>query len=81
MTHFAQAPNGIAKISDKNAGRQPFSRRKGSNLYSLFFIRYITDAVPAMFVSLLLFILPAQKPKFTAWNPSKSDPEQTEEGI
>uniref|UniRef100_A0A8C3Y916 Solute carrier family 13 member 5 n=1 Tax=Catharus ustulatus TaxID=91951 RepID=A0A8C3Y916_CATUS len=41
--------------------------------------KYITDAVPAMFVSLLLFILPAQKPKFTAWNPSKSDSEQTEE--
>uniref|UniRef100_A0A8C3VCX1 Solute carrier family 13 member 5 n=1 Tax=Catharus ustulatus TaxID=91951 RepID=A0A8C3VCX1_CATUS len=32
--------------------------------------KYITDAVPAMFVSLLLFILPAQKPKFTAWNPT-----------
>uniref|UniRef100_A0A8C3VCV2 Solute carrier family 13 member 5 n=1 Tax=Catharus ustulatus TaxID=91951 RepID=A0A8C3VCV2_CATUS len=43
--------------------------------------KYITDAVPAMFVSLLLFILPAQKPKFTAWNPSKSDSEQTEEAM
>lgn len=43
--------------------------------------KYITDAVPAMFVALLLFILPAQKPTFTAWNPSKSDPEQTEKDI
>ncbi|NXA81363.1 S13A5 protein, partial [Thryothorus ludovicianus] len=43
--------------------------------------KYITDAVPAMFIALLLFILPAQKPKFIAWNPSKSDPEQTEEDI
>ncbi|NXD41353.1 S13A5 protein, partial [Copsychus sechellarum] len=43
--------------------------------------KFITDSVPAMFVSLLLFILPAEKPKFTGWNPSKSDPEQTEEDI
>lgn len=45
-----------------------------SNLHSLFFIRYITDSVPAVFVALLLFILPAHKP----WNQSKSDTEQTE---
>ncbi|XP_066189736.1 Na(+)/citrate cotransporter [Sylvia atricapilla] len=37
--------------------------------------KYITDSVPAMFIALLLFILPAHKP----WNPSKSDAEQTEE--
>ncbi|NXC99375.1 S13A5 protein, partial [Certhia familiaris] len=43
--------------------------------------KYITDSVPAVFIALLLFILPAQKPKFIAWNPSKSDPEQTEEDI
>ncbi|NXO22976.1 S13A5 protein, partial [Cisticola juncidis] len=41
--------------------------------------KYITDAVPAVFIALLLFILPAHKPKFIAWNPSKSDTEQTEE--
>ncbi|NWZ67664.1 S13A5 protein, partial [Acrocephalus arundinaceus] len=41
--------------------------------------KYITDAVPAVFIALLLFILPAQKPKFIAWNSSKSDAEQTEE--
>ncbi|XP_064250773.1 Na(+)/citrate cotransporter-like isoform X1 [Passer domesticus] len=40
--------------------------------------KYITDSVPAMFIALLLFILPAHKPKCTAWNPSMSDPEQTE---
>ncbi|NXU33500.1 S13A5 protein, partial [Drymodes brunneopygia] len=43
--------------------------------------KYITDSAPAIFISLLLFILPAQKPKFIAWNPSKSDPEQTEEDL
>ncbi|NXY35311.1 S13A5 protein, partial [Pomatorhinus ruficollis] len=37
--------------------------------------KYITDAVPAVFIALLLFILPAHKP----WNQSKSDAEQTEE--
>lgn len=52
-----------------------------SELYSLFLFRYITDSAPAVFVALLLFILPAHKPKFTGWNPSTSDPEQTEEGI
>lgn len=52
-----------------------------SNLYSLFFIRYITDSAPAVFIALLLFILPAHKPKFIAWSPSMSESEQTEEGI
>ena len=52
-----------------------------SKLYSLFFFRYITDSAPAVFIALLLFILPANKPKFIGWNPSMSDPEQTEEGI
>ncbi|NXE65957.1 S13A5 protein, partial [Calcarius ornatus] len=41
--------------------------------------KYITDSVPAMFVALLLFVLPAQKPQCIGWNPSESDPEQTEE--
>lgn len=50
-------------------------------LYSLFFCRYITDSAPAVFIALLLFILPANKPKFKGWNPSMSDPEQAEEGI
>ncbi|NXS10626.1 S13A5 protein, partial [Neodrepanis coruscans] len=43
--------------------------------------KYITDSAPAVFIALLLFILPANKPKFTIWNPSLSDPEQTEEDI
>ncbi|XP_075024299.1 Na(+)/citrate cotransporter [Calonectris borealis] len=43
--------------------------------------KYITDSAPAVFVALLLFILPANKPKFIGWNPSMSDPEQTEEDI
>ncbi|NXO39851.1 S13A5 protein, partial [Locustella ochotensis] len=41
--------------------------------------KYITDSVPAVFIALLLFILPAHKPKFIAWNSSKSDAEQAEE--
>ncbi|XP_077643743.1 Na(+)/citrate cotransporter isoform X3 [Lonchura striata] len=41
--------------------------------------KYISDSVPAVFIALLLFILPAHKPKCKAWNPSMSDPEQTEE--
>ncbi|RLV89391.1 hypothetical protein DV515_00014903 [Chloebia gouldiae] len=41
--------------------------------------KYITDSVPAVFIALLLFILPAHKPKCNVWNPSMSDPEQTEE--
>ncbi|NXM22129.1 S13A5 protein, partial [Ploceus nigricollis] len=41
--------------------------------------KYITDSVPAVFIALLLFILPAHKPKCIAWNPSMSDPEQTEQ--
>uniref|UniRef100_A0A8C0HLS9 Solute carrier family 13 member 5 n=1 Tax=Buteo japonicus TaxID=224669 RepID=A0A8C0HLS9_9AVES len=41
--------------------------------------KYITDSAPAVFIALLLFILPANKPKFIGWNPSMSDPEQTEE--
>ncbi|NXQ17472.1 S13A5 protein, partial [Peucedramus taeniatus] len=41
--------------------------------------KYITDSVPAVFIALLMFVLPAQKPKCIPWNPSTSDPEQTEE--
>ncbi|NXP58532.1 S13A5 protein, partial [Chloropsis cyanopogon] len=41
--------------------------------------KYITDSVPAVFIALLLFILPAEKPKCIPWNPSTSDPEQAEE--
>ncbi|XP_054142978.1 Na(+)/citrate cotransporter-like isoform X1 [Melozone crissalis] len=41
--------------------------------------KYITDSVPAMFVALLLFVLPAHKPKCIGWNTSTSDSEQTEE--
>ncbi|NXK64485.1 S13A5 protein, partial [Sylvietta virens] len=41
--------------------------------------KYITDSVPAMFIALLLFILPAHKPKFIPWNTSVTDPERTEE--
>ncbi|NXF72366.1 S13A5 protein, partial [Sclerurus mexicanus] len=43
--------------------------------------KYITDSVPAMFVALLLFILPSQKPKFIAWKSSTSDPAQAEEDM
>ncbi|XP_030328409.1 solute carrier family 13 member 5 isoform X1 [Strigops habroptila] len=43
--------------------------------------KYITDSAPAMFIALLLFILPANKPKFTGWNASTSDPEQTKEDV
>ncbi|XP_023795218.1 solute carrier family 13 member 5 isoform X1 [Cyanistes caeruleus] len=43
--------------------------------------KYITDSVPAMFVALLLFVLPAHKPKLIAWNQSMSDPKKTEEDI
>ncbi|XP_009985710.1 PREDICTED: solute carrier family 13 member 5 isoform X1 [Tauraco erythrolophus] len=43
--------------------------------------KYITDSAPAVFIALLLFILPANKPKFIGWNPNMSDPEQTEEDI
>ncbi|NXY90388.1 S13A5 protein, partial [Alcedo cyanopectus] len=41
--------------------------------------KYITDSAPAVFVALLLFILPSNKPKFICSNPSTSDLEQTEE--
>ncbi|KAL9826609.1 Na(+)/citrate cotransporter isoform 2-T2 [Geothlypis trichas] len=41
--------------------------------------KYITDSVPAMFIALLMFVLPAHKPKCIGWNTSMSDPEQTEE--
>ncbi|XP_023795229.1 solute carrier family 13 member 5 isoform X4 [Cyanistes caeruleus] len=44
-------------------------------------LKYITDSVPAMFVALLLFVLPAHKPKLIAWNQSMSDPKKTEEDI
>ncbi|XP_030318291.1 solute carrier family 13 member 5 isoform X2 [Calypte anna] len=43
--------------------------------------KYITDSAPAVFIALLLFVLPANKPKFISWNPSASDPEQPEEDI
>ncbi|NXT76610.1 S13A5 protein, partial [Zapornia atra] len=39
--------------------------------------KYISDSAPAVFIALLLFILPANKPKFI----TKSDPEHTEEDI
>ncbi|NWW48922.1 S13A5 protein, partial [Pedionomus torquatus] len=42
---------------------------------------FITDSAPAVFVALMLFILPANKPKFTGCKTSTSDPEQTEEDI
>ncbi|NXC24775.1 S13A5 protein, partial [Campylorhamphus procurvoides] len=41
--------------------------------------KYITDSVPAVFIAFLLFILPAQRPKFIACKRSTSDPEQAEE--
>ncbi|XP_031412300.1 solute carrier family 13 member 5 [Meleagris gallopavo] len=43
--------------------------------------KYITDSAPAVFIALLMFILPANKPKFIGWNSSMSDTEQTEEDI
>ncbi|XP_071621092.1 Na(+)/citrate cotransporter isoform X2 [Heliangelus exortis] len=43
--------------------------------------KYITDSAPAVFIALLLFVLPANKPKFISWNPNASDPEQPEEDI
>ncbi|XP_042735934.1 solute carrier family 13 member 5 isoform X2 [Lagopus leucura] len=43
--------------------------------------KYITDSAPAVFIALLLFILPANKPKFIGWSSSMSDTEQTEEDI
>ncbi|NXP11598.1 S13A5 protein, partial [Thinocorus orbignyianus] len=43
--------------------------------------KFITDSAPAVFVALLLFILPANKPKFTGCKTSMSDPEQAEEDI
>lgn len=83
MSYFAQAPNGMAKSVTRMLEYNPFLRERCpfSNLYSLFSIRYITDSVPAMFVALLLFVLPAHKPKCIGWNTSTSDSEQTEEGI
>ncbi|KAM6118549.1 LOW QUALITY PROTEIN: Na(+)/citrate cotransporter [Phoenicopterus ruber ruber] len=42
--------------------------------------KYITDSSPAVLIALLLFILPANKPKFIGWT-STSDPEQIEEDI
>ncbi|XP_068765926.1 Na(+)/citrate cotransporter isoform X1 [Struthio camelus] len=41
--------------------------------------KFVTDATVAVFIALLLFILPASKPKFLNWNRSSSDPEKTEE--
>ncbi|XP_074016578.1 Na(+)/citrate cotransporter isoform X2 [Numenius arquata] len=43
--------------------------------------KFITDSAPAVFVALLLFILPANKPEFTGCKASVSDPEQTEKDI
>ncbi|XP_010129387.1 PREDICTED: solute carrier family 13 member 5 [Buceros rhinoceros silvestris] len=43
--------------------------------------KYITDSAPAVFIALLLFILPANKPRFRCWKPRVSDPEQAEEDI
>uniref|UniRef100_A0A8C0BA07 Solute carrier family 13 member 5 n=1 Tax=Buteo japonicus TaxID=224669 RepID=A0A8C0BA07_9AVES len=36
--------------------------------------KYITDSAPAVFIALLLFILPANKPKFIGWNPNIKKP-------
>ncbi|XP_069730330.1 Na(+)/citrate cotransporter [Phaenicophaeus curvirostris] len=41
--------------------------------------KFITDSAPSVFVSLLLFILPANKPKLQDWKLSTSDPEKSEE--
>ncbi|NXF88436.1 S13A5 protein, partial [Eubucco bourcierii] len=43
--------------------------------------KYITDSAPAVLIALLLFILPADRPKFIGWNASMSDPGQTEEDL
>uniref|UniRef100_A0A669P936 Solute carrier family 13 member 5 n=1 Tax=Phasianus colchicus TaxID=9054 RepID=A0A669P936_PHACC len=36
--------------------------------------KYITDSAPAVFIALLLFILPANKPKFIGWNSNIKKP-------
>ncbi|XP_064379067.1 Na(+)/citrate cotransporter isoform X2 [Dromaius novaehollandiae] len=41
--------------------------------------KFVSDATVALFIALLLFILPASKPKFMKWNRSSSDPEEAEE--
>ncbi|NXP19783.1 S13A5 protein, partial [Scytalopus superciliaris] len=43
--------------------------------------KFITDSAPAVFIALMLFILPANKPKLLAWKSRISDPEQAEEDI
>nr|XP_013817372.1 PREDICTED: solute carrier family 13 member 5 isoform X3 [Apteryx mantelli mantelli] len=43
--------------------------------------KFVSDATVAVFIALLLFILPASKPKFIKWNRSSSDPEETEEDL
>ncbi|NXN95346.1 S13A5 protein, partial [Rhinopomastus cyanomelas] len=40
--------------------------------------KFITDSAPAVLVALLLFILPAQKPRLPGWSPGSPDPEQAE---
>ncbi|NXA42008.1 S13A5 protein, partial [Eudromia elegans] len=43
--------------------------------------KFVSDATVAVFIALLLFILPASKPKFMKWNQSSSDPEEAEEDL
>uniref|UniRef100_A0A8D0BVA3 Solute carrier family 13 member 5 n=1 Tax=Salvator merianae TaxID=96440 RepID=A0A8D0BVA3_SALMN len=42
---------------------------------------YVTDATVAVFVALLLFIIPATRPKCNFCSPSTCDPEESEEGM
>nr|XP_025035617.1 solute carrier family 13 member 5 isoform X2 [Pelodiscus sinensis] len=42
---------------------------------------YVTDATVALFVALLLFIVPATKPKFNCYRQNSFNPEQNEEGF
>ncbi|NWH68402.1 S13A5 protein, partial [Geococcyx californianus] len=63
-----------------------FSRHPGfiKGWASLLFPRgekFITDSSPAVFIALLLFILPSKKPKLKDWKLSTSDSELTEEDI
>ncbi|NXE55984.1 S13A5 protein, partial [Casuarius casuarius] len=43
--------------------------------------KFVSDATVVLFIALLLFILPASKPKFMKCNRSSSDPEETEEDL
>lgn len=47
----------------------------------LLICRYVTDATVAIFVAVLLFVLPAKRPKFTCYKQSDSfDLEDPQEG-